>query len=381
MAASVVSAAAKPPASGHALSRPRIMFIVNAQPESAMGERARSFAMRLAADFEIETIYQRGRLTGALAILRQLWHFRPELCHVFDMTLAGVSAAGLFYHATGTPFVIDTGDAIVPLGRALGRRGLSLLATRVLERYVFSRASCIVVRGSYHQELLSQKGVPSTFIPDGVDVEQFVSSASPPKSLNEPLVIGLIGSPVWVPARQTCYGWELVELVRLLKDRVPRPVRGVLIGEGTGVDILKRRCRDYGIVDRIDFIGRAPYAELPARLRLMDICLSTQTNDIIGQVRTTGKLPLYLGSGRFVLASRVGEAARILPPEMLVEFTGESDPDYPSRLADRIVQLVTQDTDFSFRPECVELARRHFDYDLLAARLGRILRSHIPATS
>ena len=31
-------------------------------------------------------------------------------------------------------------------------------------------------------------------------------------------------------------------------------------------------------------------------------------------------MPLYLAAGRFVLASRVGEAARVLPPEMLVEF-------------------------------------------------------------
>jgi hypothetical protein len=51
----------------------------------------------------------------------------------------------------------------------------------------------------------------------------------------------------------------------------------------------------------------------------MDICLSTQTNDVVGWVRTTGKLPLYLAAGRYVLASRVGEAARVLPEEMLVD--------------------------------------------------------------
>ena len=72
----------------------------------------------------------------------------------------------------------------------------------------------------------------------------------------------------------------------------------------------------------MEFAGQVPYAELPGWLHRMDICLSTQTNDVVGWVRTTGKLPLYLAAGRFVLASRVGEAARVLPEEMLVDGEG-----------------------------------------------------------
>src|SRR5205085_6962618 len=166
---------------------------------------------------------------------------------------------------------------------------------------------------------------------------------------------GLVGSSVWVPARQTCYGWELVELVRLLKDRLP--VRGLLIGDGSGIDVLRKRCAEYGIADRVEFAGRVPYAELPGWLRRGDVWLSTQTNDMIGNVRTTGKLPLYLAAGRFVLASRVGEAARVLPPDMQVEFRGDADADYPNRLADRLIRLFAVGTDFAHRPECVALAR------------------------
>ena len=38
---------------------------------------------------------------------------------------------------------------------------------------------------------------------------------------------------------------------------------------------------------RLVFTGRVPYGELPAYLRLMDVALSTQTNNLPGQVRTT----------------------------------------------------------------------------------------------
>ena len=67
----------------------------------------------------------------------------------------------------------------------------------------------------------------------------------------------------------------------------------------------------------------------------IDVCLSTQTNDVIGNVRTTGKLPLYLAAGRFVLASRVGEAARVLPPRCW-SIPRRLDPDYPAKLAERV---------------------------------------------
>ena len=74
------------------------------------------------------------------------------------------------------------------------------------------------------------------------------------------------------------------------------------------------------------FAGRRPLTELPALLAACDICLSTQTNDVPGNVRTTGKLPLYLACGRYILASNVGEAARVLPPEMLVPYDEQTPP-------------------------------------------------------
>ena len=53
--------------------------------------------------------------------------------------------------------------------------------------------------------------------------------------LGQVLTVGLVGSSVWSERQQTCYGWDLVEVIRLLKDR---PVAGVLIGGGTGDALL-----------------------------------------------------------------------------------------------------------------------------------------------
>jgi glycosyltransferase involved in cell wall biosynthesis len=351
----------------------RVAFVVNGGPGSAMAERAAAFADRLGAAFDCRLIFRVGSKIGAVGrILHALVETRPAKCYVFDLAASGVAAAGLYRHMTGTPFVVDTGDAVVELGRALGRGPAGLAATRAMEAYALRAASAIVVRGSYHQDLLARRGIRADFIPDGVAVDQFAPRRTPIRDPRRPLVLGLVGACVWAPARQTCYGAELVELVRLLRLRGVA-ARGVMIGDGNGIEVLRRRSRDAGIEEALEFAGRVPYADLPRRLCDFDICLSTQTNDIVGKVRTTGKLPLYLAAGRFVLASQVGEAARILPPEMLVPFAGGSDPDYPAKLAGRVGELIARRTDFAHRPECVSLARAHFDYDRLAPRVAAVL--------
>jgi glycosyltransferase involved in cell wall biosynthesis len=354
--------------------RPQLAFVVNGGPDSAMAERANSFAVRLSKRFDSRLIIRTGGKLRAIGrIFREIALTAPDLCYVLDLGVSGTVAAGMYKHAAGAPFIIDTGDAVVDLGRALGRSRAGLAATRALETYALRTAAAVVVRGSYHRDVLARRGVRAAFVPDGVAVDQFAPSGPPQSDSNRALVVGLVGSSVWAPTRQTCYGWELVELVRLLKGKLSRPLRGVLIGDGSGIDVLRRRCAEYQLEDAIEFAGRVPYAELPQRLRTFDICLSTQSNDVIGNVRTTGKLPLYLAAGRFVLASKVGEAAQVLPAEMLIDFTGETDPDYPAKLAARVEELVTRGTVFSFRPECVALAREHFEYDLLAARVAAIL--------
>ncbi len=356
----------------------RVAFVVNGAPGSAMGERAEAFASRLANRFDCSLVFRAGGKAGAAArMLRDLAAARPRVCYVLDLAAAGVAAAGLYQRATGTPFVVDTGDSVVDLGRALGRGPLGLAATRALEVYALRAAAAVVVRGTYHRELLARRGVKAEFIPDGVDVDRFAAPAKPATEANRPLVVGLVGSSVWIESRQTCYGSELVELIRRLKATLPMSARGVLIGDGSGIEMLRRRCEEFGMTDSIDFAGRVPHPQLPGRLREFDICLSTQTDDEIGRVRTTGKLPLYLAAGRFVLASRVGEAARVLPPEMLVEFRGSVDLGYPVRLAERVESLVAARVDFRHRPECAAIARANFDYDKLTDRvagvIGRVL--------
>ena len=269
------------------------------------------------------------------------------------------------------------------LGRALGRGSVSQSATRWLDRFGEAQADHLVVRGRGHVERYSARGIEATWIPDGVDVTQFAPVHFPAEpSPLIPLVIGLVGSSRWTGPDRLCYGQDLVDVVceLIARDDLPYQVRGVMIGDGSGIPVLQQQLRDRGLERAITFLGRREYDELPELVASMHICLSTQSDDDIGAVRTTGKLPIYLAAGRFILASRVGEAARVLPEEMLVQYDGEFDRGYPPRVANRIRDLARAQTKFRYREDCVEIARNLFEYDTLATRYGAVITRMLNAT-
>jgi hypothetical protein len=58
---------------------------------------------------------------------------------------------------------------------------------------------------------------------------------------------------------------------------------------------------------------------------------------------------------------------------MLVPYEGTVDKAYPSRLADRVRALAAAPSAPVARAAAVAIARQHFDYDVLAARLDTVL--------
>jgi glycosyltransferase involved in cell wall biosynthesis len=345
-----------------------------------MGHRARALTTRLSTVWQPHIYYRTaGKLRAIIEFSQQLRQLRPALCYVFDMGYSGVLAGAAFCKLRRIPLVIETGDAITALAPALDRGLVGVQMTRVLEALSFWAADHCVVRGHFHQTWLAQRGIQASVIPDGVETDQFrpspASELRDQLDLGDLLTVGLVGSSRWSKRLQTCYGWELVELIRELRTE---PVCGVMIGDGTGIPVLQARCKAYGIEDRVLFLGRLPYEELPRYLNLLDVCLWTQTNNLVGQVRTTGKLPLYLATGRYVLATRVGEAARLLDEEMLVDVKEGLDACYPLLLAERVRALVRDRTRLQRGLTLIDRARQHYDYGKLALQLESLLLSLVP---
>src|SRR5438128_10311889 len=142
------------------MGHPILLFLVNGEPNSAMGIRARSFAERLQSGFSIHVAYRSAH--KIYAIFRFFWlllRHRPALCDVLDIGFSGVLAASVYRVLSRCRVVIDTGDAIYELSRSSGRRGpVSLWLTGLLEQLALSMSDRIVVRSHPHQEWLARHG-------------------------------------------------------------------------------------------------------------------------------------------------------------------------------------------------------------------------------
>ena len=359
------------------MNRPTVTFLVNGGFQSIESVRARGLARRLSPDRTHFLFREQGRLASLRRWHATLAEQRPDLLYVLNTALPGAALAVWWRKRHGTPYILDTGDAVYPMARRSGiQAGWRLPLLWLLEKSALRNAAAIVVRGTRHREYLLAEGLSRVeVIRDGY-AEQTQATAESVAALRQRLglegrfVVGVMGSLVFSPRLGLCYGWDLIHALARLKHL---PITGLVIGDGSGRPWLEALAHRLGVHERLVFCGRIPYPEVPTYLRLLDVALSTQTNNLPGQVRTTGKLPEYMAAERFILASRVGEAALLLPDLMLLDYVGEADSGYPERLAERVLTLYHRPELLELRRTLPELARRECNYDVLSANLAGLI--------
>jgi glycosyltransferase involved in cell wall biosynthesis len=360
----------------------KLMFFVNALETSASGIRARMLSERFLTEWKICFNYRPvKKWKGVLAFIKSALSFRPDIIYVMDTAYTGVLAGRIAKQLLGCKLITDTGDLAYELAKSTGNYSKNQLALiDWIEKMAIKSSDCLIVRGSCHKALLETKGVQTVvFIPDGVDTVAIHlvdnSSLKIELELDHNLVLGMIGTMIWSERYRTCYGWDLIEALAMLKDL---SIKALLIGDGDGRQILEARATELGISDRVIFTGQLPYEEMLRYLSIMDVCISTQSNDLVGMVRTTGKLPLYLAYGKYVIATDVGEAKRVLPGiGCLLPYEGVRDDHHPARLAEHIRLLIAEPNRLKASEAGFKVAQDNFDYTLLAQRLEKICRELI----
>jgi len=305
---------------------------------------------------------------------------RWDAAYVIDPGKRGMAAAAVC-RALGKPTVVEIGDPQGELFRAQGRGRATVALGSAFDAAAVRYASGIAFRGSDLAHSLPPK-VPWRFVPDGVDTDRFraLGSAEARASLGLPrdeLIAGVVGSITWSERRRWAYGLDLVEALAELREH---PVRVLVVGDGDGLEHLRRRAEELGVADRLALVGRRPHAEIPRLLSAMDVCVSTQSNDPIGRGRTTAKLPEYLSCDRFVLATNVGTASEVLPTEMLLPYANSLDPAHPGRLAQRLAELCPRREELHGGAGTRALALEHFAYRQVAARVRDFLDTIVSPT-
>jgi len=358
----------------------KLLFLINGSKASAAGIRAEMFAANLPKSWEIRFNYRpTSKWKGILPFIQSAIRFQPDIIYVMDTAYTGVLAGCIAKKMLRCKLITDTGDIAFELAKSTGRYSAKQLALiHWIEQLAINQSDALVVRGSYHKLWLEQQGIYSaTFVPDGVDTSVVkpmdATTSKAELGLDKSLVVGLVGTMAWSEQHQMCYGWDVVEALGMLQDV---PINALLVGDGDGRIILEQRVCELEISDRVQFIGQVSYNDLPRYLSAMDVCISTQSNDLVGMVRTTGKLPLYLAYGKYVVATDVGEAKRVLPGlGCLLPYEGVRDDNHPARLATHLRNLVLNRQGIEVSEKAQQTAKTHFDYVLLTQRIEQICRS------
>jgi glycosyltransferase involved in cell wall biosynthesis len=359
------------------MSKLKLIFFVNGSQSSASGIRSQRFAQKLPAQWDITIEYRTfSKSKSILHFISTALQFKPDIIYVVDTSYSGVLASYVAKKLLGSKVITDTGDVTYALGQSEGIYSSTELALiGWIEQIAMKKSDSIIVRGSHHKEWLKDQGCHNvTFVPDGVDtnIDQPVDGTSmrTELGLGNDLTVGLLGTMYWSKQHQMCYGWDIVEAMALLKNQ---PVKALLVGDGNGRAILEKRAQELDVSHKIVFTGYVPYEFLSQYLSAMDVCVSTQSNDLVGMVRTTGKLPLYLAYGKYVIATDVGEAQKVLPSiGCLLPYNGVRDDTHPARLAQHLSFLLENLHLLKIEEKARQIAKENFDYDLLAERVKNL---------
>lgn len=364
------------------MSQLSVLFLVNGTPTSASGIRASSFADRLPSVWDIHFQHRPpSKWRGILPFIQAALRLRPQIIYVMDVAYTGVLAGCIAKQLTGCKLITDTGDVAYELAQSTGKYSSRQLALiQWIEQLAIHQSDRLIVRGSYHKSWLERQGSYAVeFVPDGVDTDNTQPvNATPLRAqlgLENNLVVGLVGTLSWSERHQMCYGWDIIAALKLLPDQA---VKALLVGDGNGRSILEKQAREFGVADRVIFTGQIPYDRLPEYLSAMDVCISTQSNNLVGWVRTTGKLPLYLACGKYVIATDVGEASRVLPGVgCLLPYTGIRDDQHPARLAAHLRKLLAEPERLKIASQARQIAKEEFNYQILAKQIEKICQEAV----
>ena len=141
--------------------------------------------------------------------------------------------------------------------------------------------------------------------------------------------------------------------------------------KNSSLDKLNEIAQKYGVLDKFKIIQDVSRIELPKYLNSIDICISTQLPNTIGEMRTTAKLPEYMASGRYIFATNVGDARFYLPKEMLVDY--ETPENYYDLLAFNIDKILCDRKILSNYSDIKKIAESNFDYSFLLIKVRSVI--------
>lgn len=198
------------------------------------------------------------------------------------------------------PFLLEIRDLWPEFAIDLGvlKNPLLIRMSRWLERFLYRRATHLLVNSPAYQEYLIHKGIPAskiTLIPNGVDTNMFhpeVSSAELREAWNcrEKFIVMYAGG--------LTLAYDIPTILRAahqLQDE--SHIHFILIGDGNQRNNLERMAQDLKLTN-VTFVGSLPKSQMPNALTASDACIATLKNIALFRTTYPNKVFEYMASGR-----------------------------------------------------------------------------------
>lgn len=249
-----------------------------------------SWVSILAAD-ALRLVY---RIRSRLRLRRRLGHTTYDFAYE---RYALFQQLGSVPQKRGAHWILEV-NALLALESTSDRRATSSrrLATWAEGRTFRAADTIVAVTQALANQISLTYRIPQTkilVIANGVDHTRYDAVSTHP-ILDRPIRIGFVG---------TLYSWQNVQsLLTAISELGRFDVVLDIVGDGPELDALTRLSAEYGMTERVTFLGRMHPDAIPEFLSTIDICFAGHGSSN-GAYFSPLKLWEYLAAGKPVLAS------------------------------------------------------------------------------
>lgn len=153
----------------------------------------------------------------------------------------------------------------------------------------------------------SEEGKPFLVkvIPNGVALDRFIGVNGQKKNFRSNFAVGFVGS---------LHAWHGVDVfissINKIKEHCP-DLKAYIVGEGQVRKSLEKQVCEYGIQDKVTFLGRLPYAQVVDFLFDMDVLVAPY-NFPDEFYFSPLKVFEYMAAGKGIVATRCGQISELL---------------------------------------------------------------------
>jgi len=224
-------------------------------------------------------------------------------------SLLGVAGCA-FARASGLPFVVEVNSPLVlEAERFRGLRDGDL--ARRVERLVLGSANHVIAVSEEVRDYVLGivPGAPVSVLPNAVDPSRFDRPGDGWRRRlggEDDVIVGFVGRV------RPWHGVDrLVDALSLALQAHPR-LRLCIVGNADGeADAIVERARERGIAGRVTLLGEVRFEDIPGVLGAMDI-LAAPYPDMSDFYFSPLKLFEYMAAAKPIVASRIGQVARLL---------------------------------------------------------------------